>query len=64
MELLSDIHKLGNTVLMVTHNPSLDAATQIRILYMLDGSIVYDEATAVGEIPRRVQNAFNALKEI
>lgn len=62
MELLSDIHKLGNTVLMVTHNPSLTRYAD-RILYMLDGSIVYDEATAVGEIPRRVQNAFNALRK-
>jgi len=62
MELLSDVHKLGNTVLMVTHNPSLTRYAD-RILYMLDGSIVYDEATAVGEIPRRVQNAFNALRK-
>lgn len=62
MELLSDIHKMGNTVLMVTHNPSLTRYAD-RILYMLDGSIVYDEATAVGEIPRRVQNAFNALRK-
>jgi putative ABC transport system ATP-binding protein len=58
MELLSEIHSLGNTVLMVTHNPSLTRYAD-RILYMLDGSIVYDEATAVGEIPKRVQNAIN-----
>ena len=62
MELLSDIHKLGNTVLTVTHNPTLTRYAD-RILYMLDGSIVYDEATAVGEIPRRVQNAFNSLRK-
>ncbi|MCA9346021.1 ABC transporter ATP-binding protein [Candidatus Saccharibacteria bacterium] len=61
MELLSDIHKLGNTVLMVTHNPSLTRYAD-RIIYMLDGSIVYDEATAVGEIPKRVQNAVNSLR--
>lgn len=62
MELLSDIHKMGNTVLMVTHNPSLTRYAD-RIIYMLDGSIVYDEASAVGEIPVRVQNAFNALRK-
>ena len=62
MELLSEIHKMGNTVLMVTHNPSLTRYAD-RIIYMLDGSIVYDEASAVGEIPIRVQNAFNALRK-
>lgn len=62
MELLSEIHKMGNTVLMVTHNPSLTRYAD-RILYMLDGSIVYDEATAVGEVPTRVQKAVNSLRE-
>lgn len=62
MELLSEIHKLGNTVLMVTHNPSLTRYAD-RILYMLDGNIVYDEATAVGEIPSRVQKAVSAMRQ-
>jgi putative ABC transport system ATP-binding protein len=62
MELLSDIHKMGNTVLMVTHNPSLTRYAD-RILYMLDGSIVYDEATAIGEVPVRVQKAVDSLRK-
>lgn len=61
MELLSDVHKLGNTVLMVTHNPSLTRYAD-RIIYMLDGGIVYDEASAVGEVPSRVQKAISALR--
>ncbi len=61
MELLSEIHTLGNTVLMVTHNPSLTRYAD-RIIYMLDGSIVYDEASAVGKIPSRVQKAIDALR--
>ncbi len=61
MELLSEIHKLGNTVLMVTHNPSLTRYAD-RIIYMLDGSIVYDEATAIGEVPDRVQKAVRSLR--
>lgn len=61
MELLSDIHKMGNTVLMVTHNPSLTRYAD-RIIYMLDGSIVYDEASAVGEVPDRVKKAVSALR--
>lgn len=62
MELLSEVHKLGNTVLMVTHNPSLTRYAD-RIIYMLDGSIVYDEASAVGEVPARVKSAINALRK-
>lgn len=62
MEMLSDIHKTGNTVIMVTHNPSLTRYAD-RIIYMLDGNIVYDEASAVGEVPSRVQRAVNALRQ-
>lgn len=62
MELLSDIHKMGNTVIMVTHNPSLTRYAD-RIIYMLDGTIVYDEASAIGEIPSRVQKAIAALRK-
>lgn len=62
MQLLSDIHRLGNTIIMVTHNPSLTRYAD-RIIYMLDGSIVYDEASVVGEIPGRVQKAIQALRK-
>jgi putative ABC transport system ATP-binding protein len=61
MELLSDIHKLGNTVIMVTHNPSLTRYAD-RILYMLDGGIVFDESSVVGEVPARVRKAVEALR--
>lgn len=50
MELLSDIHKAGNTVLMVTHNPSLTKYAD-RVVFMHDGAIVADEKTELGEIP-------------
>lgn len=62
MELLSEVHKLGNTVIMVTHNPSLTRYAD-RIIYMLDGSIVYDESNKVGEVPNRVQKAVTALRK-
>jgi putative ABC transport system ATP-binding protein len=62
MELLSDVHKMGNTVLMVTHNPSLTRYAD-RIIYMLDGSIVYDESSKIGEVPGRVQKAITALRK-
>jgi putative ABC transport system ATP-binding protein len=49
MELISDIHKMGNTVLMVTHNAELTRYAS-RVLYMYDGSIAYDELTSLGEV--------------
>lgn len=63
MELLSEIHKLGNTVLMVTHNPSLTRYAD-RIIYMLDGGIVYDESSGPGEVPARIRSAINALRKL
>ena len=50
MELLSDLHKAGNTILMVTHNPSLTKYAN-RVVFMHDGSIVADEQTELGQIP-------------
>lgn len=57
MELLSDIHRSGNTILMVTHNPELTRYAD-RVVYMHDGGIVHDEKTPVGEVPRRARRAF------
>ena len=47
MELLSDIHKDGTTILMVTHNPELTRYAN-RVVYMRDGMIIQDELTALG----------------
>jgi ABC-type lipoprotein export system ATPase subunit len=47
MELLREIHKMGNTVLMVTHNPELTRYAS-RVLYMHDGSIVKDIQKTIG----------------
>lgn len=49
MELLAEIHKSGNTVIMVTHNPELTRYAT-RVLYMHDGSIIHDEMTKLGEV--------------
>ena len=49
MELLSEIHKSGNTILFVTHNPELTRYAS-RVVYMRDGSIIQDEQTRVGEV--------------
>lgn len=50
MELLSDIHKTGNTILMVTHNPELTRYAS-RVVFMHDGSIIADEQSEIGEVP-------------
>lgn len=60
MELLSDIHKAGNTVLMVTHNPELTRYAS-RVLFMHDGEIVGDEKTAYGEIPEGARRSMYFL---
>jgi ABC-type methionine transport system ATPase subunit len=49
MELLSEIHKAGNTILFVTHNPELTRYAS-RVVYMHDGAIVHDENTKIGEV--------------
>lgn len=51
MELLSEVHNSGNTVLMVTHNPELTRYAS-RVVYMHDGEIVHDEKTPIGEVPK------------
>lgn len=42
MDLLRDIHKGGNTIIMVTHNPDLTAYAS-RVVYMRDGRIHQDQ---------------------
>ena len=51
MELLSEIHKMGNTIIFVTHNPELTRYAT-RVVYMHDGTIVQDEQTAIGQVAR------------
>lgn len=44
MQELSEIHKRGNTIIMVTHNSRLTSYAD-RIIYMLDGKISTDSKT-------------------
>lgn len=41
MEELSELHKKGNTIIMVTHNPNLTSYAS-RVINMLDGKIASD----------------------
>jgi len=49
MELLSEIHKGGTTILLVTHNPEITRYAN-RVVYMHDGVIIHDETTKLGEV--------------
>jgi len=55
MELLSEIHKSGNTIIFVTHNPELTRYAT-RVVYMQDGAIKHDEKTKLGEVGQFVRN--------
>jgi len=57
MELMAEIHRQGNTILMVTHNPELTRYAS-RVIYMYDGNIVGDEKTAIGQMARHARRVF------
>jgi putative ABC transport system ATP-binding protein len=60
MELLADIHKMGNTILFVTHNPELTRYAT-RVVYMHDGAIIHDEKTALGRVASTARKVLYTL---
>jgi putative ABC transport system ATP-binding protein len=62
MELLSEVHKMGNTVLFVTHNPELTRYAT-RVVYMRDGTIVHDEKTKLGEVSPTARRIMYSVPE-
>lgn len=60
MGLLADIHKLGSTVIFVTHNPELTRYAT-RVVYMHDGGIMHDEKTALGKVADRARAVMYSL---
>lgn len=57
MELFTDIHRQGNTILLVTHNPELTRYAS-RVIYMSDGMIVGDERTAIGSLAKGARRIY------
>ncbi|HEX4774097.1 MAG TPA: ATP-binding cassette domain-containing protein, partial [Candidatus Saccharimonadales bacterium] len=57
MELLAEIHRQGNTILLVTHNPELTRYAS-RVIYMYDGMIVGDEKTAIGQMAKHARRIY------
>ncbi len=62
MELLSEIHKTGNTIIFVTHNPELTRYAT-RVVYMQDGAIKYDEQTKLGQVGRYARSVMYSVPE-
>ncbi len=60
MELLSEIHKMGNTIIFVTHNPELTRYAT-RVVYMHDGAVVYDEKSQLGRVANRARRVMYTL---
>ena len=62
MEELSQLHKNGNTIIMVTHNPSLTTYAS-RVITMLDGKINTD-TSIIGKPPKSRQRRKSKKKKI
>jgi putative ABC transport system ATP-binding protein len=60
MELLAEIHKMGNTIIFVTHNPELTRYAT-RVVYMHDGSIIHDEQIKIGQVAARARKVLYTL---
>jgi putative ABC transport system ATP-binding protein len=62
MELLSDIHRQGNTILLVTHNPELTRYAN-RVIYMRDGIIVADESKPIGRMAKGARRTYTRRRK-
>jgi putative ABC transport system ATP-binding protein len=63
MELLTDIHKAGNTILMVTHNPELTRYAS-RVVFMQDGAVIADEQSKIGDVPEAVRRSMYFMPRV
>lgn len=63
MELFANIHRQGNTILLVTHNPELTRYAS-RVIYMHDGMIVGDEKTAIGSMARGARKTYFQKRKV
>ena len=62
MNELSDIHKRGNTIIMVTHNPDLTTYAT-RIIHMLDGKIARDTKFPEKQIDRNAKRPLSTSRK-
>ena len=62
MEELADIHRRGNTIVMVTHNPDMSSYAS-RVITMLDGKIDTDSTKASAGVFRKKLEAQDEVAE-
>lgn len=62
MEELADIHRHGNTIIMVTHNPDV-AIYADRIIQMIDGRIASDSKHPTKELDASVKRPLNSFRK-
>jgi len=62
MELLNEVHQMGNTIIFVTHNPELTRYAN-RVVYMRDGAIIADEPTAIGQVASRAMKSMYTISK-
>lgn len=62
MQELSEIHKRGNTILMVTHNPGLTIYAD-RVIHMLDGRIASDSKNKPAAKPKNTKRPLGGAKK-
>lgn len=63
MEELADVHKKGNTIIMVTHNPEL-MAYATRIITMFDGKIDTDAKKKPAKNSSKKDEELNTLDKL
>ncbi len=51
--LFEDIHRLGNTIIVVTHEPDI-ALRARRVVRLIDGEVEYDK---MNEVPAESENS-------
>jgi len=62
MEELSDLHKKGNTIIMVTHNPDITTYAS-RVITMLDGQVDTDTFRLPTPAPANTKKPLNTTKK-
>jgi len=60
MELLSEIHRSGDTIIFVTHNPELTRYAT-RVVYMRDGKIIQDEKNRLGYVAKTAKKQLYSI---
>ncbi len=62
MQELADLHRQGNTIIMVTHNPDV-AIYADRIIQMIDGAVASDTKHPIKEVDDQAKRPLNTFRK-